>query len=41
LHYLDHPLIGVLINIEPIDADPILERSWQDLQEAKALTNLE
>ena len=32
LHYIDHPLIGVLINIEPIDADPTLERSWQDLQ---------
>lgn len=41
LHYIDHPLIGVLINIEPIDADPILERSWQDLQEAKSLTSLE
>ena len=41
LHYIDHPLIGVLINIEPIDADPTLERSWQDLQEAKSLTSLE
>lgn len=39
LHYLDHPLMGVLINIEPIAANPTLESSWRALQEAKASTS--
>ena len=39
LHYLDHPLMGLLINIEPIEADAALTDSWQDLQEAKTAAN--
>lgn len=39
LHYLDHPLMGLLINIEPIEADAALDSSWQALQEAKTLAS--
>ena len=39
LHYIDHPMMGVLINIEPIKANPVLESSWRALQEAKTLTS--
>jgi hypothetical protein len=39
LHYIDHPMMGVLINIEPIKANPVLESSWRVLQEAETLTS--
>ena len=39
LHYIDHPMMGVLINIVPIEADTVLESSWRALQEAKTFTS--
>lgn len=34
LHYVDHPHMGVLINITPFEPDTTLEQSWQTLQQA-------
>ena len=35
MHYVDHPLMGVVINITPFEPDATLKQSWQTLQDAK------
>ena len=40
LHYVDHPHMGVLINITPFEPDTTLEQSWQTLQQAIRATTL-
>ena len=36
LHYVDHPLMGVLIKIMPVEPSNALKQSWQALQNAKS-----
>ena len=38
MHYVDHPLMGVVINITPFEPDATLKQSWQTLQDAKCAT---